>query len=42
MKNNNAPLNTPMELFVSGPSNNQQLQQYTEAGSVVEPATSPT
>ncbi|MEU0879809.1 ricin-type beta-trefoil lectin domain protein [Lentzea sp. NPDC005914] len=41
VKNHNAALNTPMDLFVSGPANNQQLQYYTEAGSVVEPATSP-
>ncbi|MFS8101711.1 ricin-type beta-trefoil lectin domain protein [Lentzea alba] len=41
VRNHNAPLNTSMELFVSGPGNNQQLQYFTEAGSVVEPATSP-
>ncbi|NKE60312.1 DUF1080 domain-containing protein [Lentzea sp. PSKA42] len=41
VKNHNTALNTPMELFVNGPGINQQLQQYTEAGSLVEPATSP-
>ncbi|MFC3894115.1 ricin-type beta-trefoil lectin domain protein [Lentzea rhizosphaerae] len=41
VKNHNAPLNTPMELFVNGLGLKQQLQQYTEAGSIVEPATSP-
>ncbi|MCP2243160.1 ricin-type beta-trefoil lectin domain protein [Lentzea aerocolonigenes] len=41
VKNHNAALNTPMELFVNGLALGQQLQQYTEAGSIVEPATSP-
>ncbi|MEU0879808.1 ricin-type beta-trefoil lectin domain protein [Lentzea sp. NPDC005914] len=41
VKNHSASFDTPIELFVNGPSYGQQLQQYTEAGSVVEPATSP-
>jgi hypothetical protein len=39
VKNNSARFTTPFDLFVSGPSG--QLQTYTEAGSVTEPATSP-
>ncbi|MFD4640317.1 ricin-type beta-trefoil lectin domain protein [Lentzea sp. NPDC058436] len=41
VKNHNASFTTPIELFVNGPGQRQQLQLYTEAGSVVEPATSP-
>ncbi|WP_434448081.1 hypothetical protein [Lentzea sp. E54] len=39
VKNNNAKFVTPVELFVNGPSD--QLQTFTKAGSVAEPATSP-
>ncbi|TQM80191.1 subtilase family protein [Saccharothrix saharensis] len=39
VKNNNAQFTTPFELFVTGSSG--QLQTFTEAGSVTEPATSP-
>ncbi len=41
VKNNNAPFTTGLELFVGGVNANVQLQRYTEAGSVVEPASSP-
>ncbi|SES27256.1 ricin-type beta-trefoil lectin domain protein [Lentzea albida] len=38
VKNNNARFTTPFELFVAGP---EQIQYWTEAGSITEPATSP-
>jgi hypothetical protein len=41
VKNNNARVTTPFELFVSGPDESAQLQAHVEVGSVTEPATSP-